>query len=261
MLNAIHRYGAYDGKSWAGASVKSEAPAKAAHKTIGAIETEQLAKIPSAPLKALFSQVYRGRQKEIRSGVEAALAAGIDPLTVITEALTPAIKAVGANFSCGDMFLPELIMASGAMQEAMKVITPLLAGRTDSVRKARVLLGTIKGDLHDIGKNIVRALLEGNGFQVVDIGIDNAPEKFVEAAKKHSPDVIGYSGLLTTTLGGMPDQIDALKKAGMRDRVITIVGGAPVTEDFAKRNGVDLFGKDANEGVLAIENAIAARAR
>ena len=124
-----------------------------------------------------------------------------------------------------------------------------------------MLIGTIKGDLHDIGKNIVKALLEGNGFQVVDIGIDNAPEKFVAAVKKHSPDVVGYSGLLTTTLGGMPDQIEALKKAGLRESVITIVGGAPVTEDFAKRNGVDLFGKDANEGVLAIEKALAARKR
>ncbi len=261
MLNAIHKYGVYDEKSWTGAAVKPAAPVKAEKKTIGAKEADLLAGIPSIPLKALFSQVYRGKQKEIRAGVEAALKAGIDPLSVIADALTPAIKAVGANFSCGDMFLPELIMASNAMQEAMKAITPLLAGRADRVQKGRVLLGTIKGDLHDIGKNIVRALLEGNGFQVVDIGIDNPPEKFVDAAKKNAPDVIGYSGLLTTTLGGMPDQIEALKKAGLRDTVITIVGGAPVTEDFAKRNGVDLFGKDANEGVLAIEKAIAARSR
>jgi corrinoid protein of di/trimethylamine methyltransferase len=261
MLNAIHKYGVYDDKSWTGAAVKAEVPLKAEKKTIGAKEADLLAGIPSAPLKTLFSQVYRGKQKEIRAGVEAALKAGIDPLALIADALTPAIKAVGANFSCGDMFLPELIMASNAMQEAMKAITPLLAGRADRVQKGRVLLGTIKGDLHDIGKNIVRALLEGNGFQVVDIGIDNPPEKFVDAAKKHAPDVIGYSGLLTTTLGGMPDQIEALKKAGVRDSVITIVGGAPVTEDFARRNGVDLFGKDANEGVLAIEKAIAARAR
>jgi methylmalonyl-CoA mutase cobalamin-binding domain/chain len=260
MLNAIHRYGVYDQKAWAGAAAASAAPAKAERKTIAAIEADSLGGISSAPLKALFSQVYRGKQKDIRSGVEAALAAGIDPLTVIAEALTPAIKAVGANFSCGDMFLPELIMASAAMQEAMKAITPLLA-RGERVRKGTVLLGTIKGDLHDIGKNIVRALLEGNGFDVVDIGIDNPPEKFVEAARKHSPDVIGYSGLLTTTLGGMPDQIAALKKAGIRDAVITIVGGAPVTEDFARRNGVDLFGKDANTGVLAIEKALAAKRR
>jgi 5-methyltetrahydrofolate--homocysteine methyltransferase len=212
-------------------------------------------------MKQIFSQIYRGRMKEIRASVEAALASKADPLTIISEALTPAIKAVGTNFSCGDMFLPELIMASTAMQEAMKVISPLLAGRKEAARKGKVLIGTIKGDLHDIGKNIVRALLEGNGFEVVDIGIDNAPEKFVEAARKNAPDVIGYSGLLTTTLGGMPEQMEALKKADLREKVITIVGGAPVTEDFARRNGVDLFGKDANEGVLAIEKALAGRKR
>jgi methylmalonyl-CoA mutase cobalamin-binding domain/chain len=259
MLNAIHAYGAYDEKSWTGAAVKAPAPQKAERKTISAKESDHVAAIASPVLKQVFSSVYRGKQKDIRASVEAALAAKIDPLAIIADALTPAIKAVGANFSCGDMFLPELIMASNAMQEAMKVLAPLLAGRSDRVRKGTVLLGTIKGDLHDIGKNIVKALLEGNGFQVVDIGIDNAPEKFVEAARKHGPDVIGYSGLLTTTLGGMPEQIEALIKAGIRDKVITIVGGAPVTEDFARRNGVDLFGKDANEGVLAFEKALAAR--
>jgi 5-methyltetrahydrofolate--homocysteine methyltransferase len=260
MLNAIHTYGAYDEKSWTGAAVRAPVPQKAERKTISAKEADHVAAIASPALKQVFSNVYRGRHKDIRASVEAALAARVDPLAIIADALTPAIKAVGANFSCGDMFLPELIMASNAMQEAMKVLTPLLAGRSDMPRKGTVVLGTIKGDLHDIGKNIVRALLEGNGFQVVDIGIDNAPEKFVEAARKHGPDVIGYSGLLTTTLGGMPEQIEALAKAGLRDKVLTIVGGAPVTEDFARRNGVDLFGKDANEGVLVIEKALAARA-
>ena len=261
MINAIHRYGVYDEKSWAGAAVKPGAAAatsKPARTTVAQKEAEQVSRIAPV-LKPLFSAVYRGRHKEIRAAVEQALAAKVDALAIITEALTPAIKAVGANFSCGDMFLPELIMASNAMQEAMKVLTPLLAGRTDRPRRGKVLLGTIKGDLHDIGKNIVRALLEGNGFEVVDLGIDNAPQKFVDAVKKTAPDVVGYSGLLTTTLGSMPEQIEALKKAGLREKVITIVGGAPVTEDFARRNGVDLFGKDANEGVLAIEKALAAR--
>jgi methylmalonyl-CoA mutase cobalamin-binding domain/chain len=260
MLNAIHRYGAYDEKSWA-VSAPVAAKEKPAAGRIRAKEADYTGAISSPALKRIFEHVYRGSQKQMRAGVEAALNEKIDPLVIIGEALTPAIKAVGTNFSCGDMFLPELIMASNAMQEAMKVLSPLLAGRADVVRKGTVLIGTIKGDLHDIGKNIVRALLEGNGFQVVDIGIDNAPEKFVDGIRKHSPDVVGYSGLLTTTLGSMPDQMEALKKAGLRDRVITIVGGAPVTEDFAKRNGVDLFGKDANEGVLAIEKALAARKR
>jgi 5-methyltetrahydrofolate--homocysteine methyltransferase len=260
MLNAIHAYGQYDEKSWTGVTLPSVAAApKALRKTLKEQEAELAAAIGSPALKKAFSDVYRGKQKEIRASVEAALAAGVDARAVIEQALTPAIKAVGAAFSCGDMFLPELIMASNAMQEAMKALTPLLAGRTDRPRRGKVLLGTIKGDLHDIGKNIVRALLEGNGFQVVDIGIDNAPEKFVQAVQANAPDVVGYSGLLTTTLGGMPDQLDALKKAGLREKVITIVGGAPVTADFARRNGVDLFGKDANEGVLAIEKALASR--
>jgi 5-methyltetrahydrofolate--homocysteine methyltransferase len=258
MLNAIHKYGLYSEKAWTGGA----APAAVGQKPAGRIRAKEedfTAKIPSAALKRVFEGVYRGRQKEMKASVEAALAEKIDPLSIISGALTPAIKAVGANFSSGDMFLPELIMASNAMQEAMKVLAPLLAGRTEAARRGKVVLGTIKGDLHDIGKNIVRALLEGNGFTVVDIGIDNAPEKFVAAIQAHAPDVVGYSGLLTTTLGSMPEQIEALKKAGLREKVITIVGGAPVTEDFAKRNGVDLFGKDANEGVLAIEKALAAR--
>jgi len=260
MLNAIHRYGVYDEKSWAGAA-PAAAKEKPAAGRIRAKEADYTGDISSPALKRIFELVYRGSYKQMKGAVETALEAKIDPLTIIGEALTPAIKAVGTNFSCGDMFLPELIMASNSMQEAMKVLSPLLSGRTDLPRKGKVLIGTIKGDLHDIGKNIVRALLEGNGFQVVDIGIDNAPEKFLDGIRKHSPDVVGYSGLLTTTLGGMPDQIEALKKAGLRESVITIVGGAPVTEDFAKRNGVDLFGKDANEGVLAIEKALAARKR
>jgi 5-methyltetrahydrofolate--homocysteine methyltransferase len=265
MINAIHRYGVYEDKNWTGSDIKAKpaaaqaTPAKPARKGIAQIEAEELATISPASLGPVFSAVYNGTSKSIRSTVEKALAAKIDPLTIIAKGLTPAIKAVGTNFSRGDMFLPQLIMASNAMQEAMKVITPLLVGRQDVVVKGKVLLGTIKGDLHDIGKNIVRALLEGNGFEVVDLGVDISPQKFVDAITLHKPDVVGYSGLLTTTLGGMPEQIEALKKAGLRDKVLTIVGGAPVTEDFAKRNGVDLFASDANEGVLVIEKALAAR--
>lgn len=263
MINAIHRYGVYEDKNWMGTEMKKpsgeKVAAKPARLSIAEMEAKELQSISVVALKPAFSAVYRGATKDVIVAVEAALAAKIDPLLIVSSALTPAIKAVGSSFSRGDMFLPQLIMAAKAMQEAMKIITPILVGRSDTVHKGKVLLGTIKGDLHDIGKNIVRALLEGNGFEVIDIGVDVAPEKFVEAIKLHKPDVVGYSGLLTTTLGGMPEQIDALKKAGLRDKVLTIVGGAPVTLDFAKRNGIDLFAMDANEGVLAIEKALAAR--
>jgi 5-methyltetrahydrofolate--homocysteine methyltransferase len=259
MLNAIHRFGVYGAKAWTGARV-APAERQPEKQPFRAREAAGLESIASPAMRLIFSQVYRGRQKEIRASIEAALAEKVEPLRILGEALTPAIKAVGANFSSGDMFLPELLMASGAMQEAMKVLTPLLKGERARARKATVLLGTIKGDLHDIGKNIVKALLEGNGFEVIDIGIDNAPSKFVDAARRCAPDVIGYSGLLTTTLGGMPEQMQALREAGLREKTITIVGGAPVTKDFAERNGVDLFGKDANAGVLAIEAELVRRA-
>jgi len=256
MLNAVHKYGVYDEKSWAVKAAKAVAP-KAVQKAEKIHEQDFLAKIKDDQSKKLFDQVYKGDAKGIAGTVQAALAAKHDPMDIIARALTPAIKAVGDKFSTGEMFLPELLMAAGAVQEAMKVLTPLLRDRPEAGSKGRILIGTIKGDLHDIGKNIVKALLEGNGFEVVDLGINNAPEKYVEAIKAHKPQVVGYSGLLTTTLAGMPDQIAALKEAGLRDQVITIVGGAPVSADFAKRNGVDLYGKDANEAVKVIEKALA----
>jgi 5-methyltetrahydrofolate--homocysteine methyltransferase len=259
MLNAIHKYGVYDEKSWAVKAPKAAAP-KAEERTERIHEQDFLKKLKDDRYKRLFDQVYKGDAKGIGAMVRAALEARHDPMDLIARALTPAIKAVGDKFSSGEMFLPELLMAAGAMQEAMKMLTPLLAGKAEAASKGRVLIGTIQGDLHDIGKNIVKALLEGNGFEVVDLGINNAPAKYVEAIKAHSPQVVGYSGLLTTTLAGMPDQMAALKEAGLRDRVITIVGGAPVSADFARRNGVDLYGKDANEAVKVIEKALA-RAR
>jgi 5-methyltetrahydrofolate--homocysteine methyltransferase len=254
MLNAIHTFGVYEEKQWVVA--ESTAPVVEEQREEKIREEDLLKQIQSDRYKRLFDQVYRGDQAGIGETVQAALAEGSDPMELIAEALTPAIKAVGDKFSTGEMFLPELLMATTAMQEAMKGITPLLQEREDVVSKGRVVIGTIKGDLHDIGKNIVRALLEGNGFEVVDIGIDNPPEKFVEAVKKHEPEVVGYSGLLTTTLASMPDQIAALKEAGLREKVRTIVGGAPVTQEFAERNGVDLYGMDANQAVKVIEQAL-----
>jgi corrinoid protein of di/trimethylamine methyltransferase len=272
MVNAAHEYGRYDEKVWMatpkGAGAQRAAakggPAKPAalrvkEKREKIHEEDFLRKLEADSLKRLFDQVYKGDAKGIQATVRAALGEGRDPMDLIATALTPAIKAVGNKFSTGEMFLPELLMAAGAMQEAMKILAPLLKERKEAASKGRVLIGTIQGDLHDIGKNIVKALLEGNGFEVVDIGINNPPAKFVEAVKGRKPQVVGYSGLLTTTLAGMPQQIAALEEAGLRSQVLTIVGGAPVTDEFAKRNGVDLYGKDANEAVKVIEKALAAK--
>jgi 5-methyltetrahydrofolate--homocysteine methyltransferase len=261
MLNAVHEYGRYDQKRWAGApkgAAAKPAALKVEEKREKIHEEDFLKKLKADTLKRLFDQVYKGDAKSIQSTVRAALSEGRDPLDIIATALTPAIKAVGDKFSTGEMFLPELLMAAGAMQEAMKILAPLLQTRKEATSKGRVVIGTIEGDLHDIGKNIVKALLEGNGFEVVDIGINNPPAKFVDAVKGSQPQVVGYSGLLTTTLAGMPQQIAALEEAGLRDKVLTIVGGAPVTDEFARRNGVDLYGKDANQAVKVIEKALAA---
>ena len=255
MINAVHKYGGYEEKHWTVSVQTEELQEKKAESESYGQKLGEL--IDSDLLKELYDGIYRGDVKAAVAVLKKALEAGLDAMDAVSKALTPAIKAVGEDFSTGRIFLPELLMASNAMKEALKIVSPLLAQKAEHVSKGKVLVGTIKGDLHDIGKNIVRSLLEGNGFEVVDIGIDNSPEVYVEAIKKHEPDVVGYSGLLTTTLAEIPDQMAALREADLRDRVITIVGGAPVTRDFADRNGIDLYGKDANEAVKVIEKALA----
>jgi 5-methyltetrahydrofolate--homocysteine methyltransferase len=261
MINAIHRYGVYEGEQWS--SIGTE---KIQHETppevsVHSVYGDHKGGVEGGILQKIFDAVYTGEQDMIKELIEEALDENHAPIDVIDNALTPAIKEVGDEFSTGELFLPDLLLAANTMQEAMQILTPLMQDSEQRKGKGRVVIGTIKGDLHDIGKNLVIALLKGNGFEVVDLGIDNGPEAFVNAVKEHSPDVVGYSGLLTTTLGGIPDQIRALQKEGLRDTVLTIVGGAPVTQDFASRNGIDLYGKDANEAVKVIENALVDRKR
>jgi 5-methyltetrahydrofolate--homocysteine methyltransferase len=251
MINAIHRYGLYDDERlWVvsgGGSIEREEKTKTVPHPEKKIRDESLQKI--------FSAVYHG-EVHVKDAVEKALAAGFLAIDIVDKALTPAIREVGDEFSTGELFLPDLILAANTMQEAMNVLTPLLEKGKKRFSKGKIVIGTIKGDLHDIGKNMVIALLKGNGFEVVDLGVDNPPEAFVRAVREHNPDVVGYSGLLTTTLSGIPDQLEKLRKEGLRDEVLTIVGGAPVTEEFAQRNGIDLYGKDANEAVKVIERAL-----
>jgi 5-methyltetrahydrofolate--homocysteine methyltransferase len=257
MINAIHRYGLYEGECW---SFTGESRTE----TVTATEEETAAPPghQGSPegvqgiLKEVYDAVYNG-EENIVSLVERALEEGQGPMDIIDGALTPAIREVGDCFSTGELFLPDLLLAAHTMQQAIGRLTPLMEEGEGPASKGRVVIGTIKGDLHDIGKNMVIALLRGNGFDVIDLGIDNGPDAFVRAVEEHGPDVVGYSGLLSTTLGGIPDQIEALKKAGFHDKVLSIVGGAPVTQDFAERNGIDLYGKDANEAVLVIERALA----
>ena len=256
MINAIHRYGSYEGEQWSFIGVA--APEAAVKEEEREPEEDYRSRVKPGVLREIYDCIYSGGHDAINDLVKSALSEKHRPVEIINHAMTPAIRAVGDHFSTGELFLPDLLLAADTMQEAMSVLVPLMEERDRAVSKGKVVLGTIKGDLHDIGKNMVKALLKGNGFEVIDIGIDNGPEKFVDAIKKHGPDVVGYSGLLTTTLAGIPDQMEALKKAGLRDKVLTIVGGAPVSREFAERNGVDLYGKDANEAVKVIEKALAA---
>jgi 5-methyltetrahydrofolate--homocysteine methyltransferase len=258
MVNAIHRYGGYAGGMWSfTGDAKDRSIVAEKEKTSEALPREEYREgVKAGVLQEIFDAIYRGEQERVESLVTKALDSGNKPVDIIDGAMTPAIREVGEEFSTGELFLPDLLLAAHTMQEAMNMLTPLMEEGEGRVSRGRVVIGTIKGDLHDIGKNMVIALLKGNGFEVVDLGIDNAPVDFVEAVQQQRPDVVGYSGLLTTTLGGIPDQIEALKKVGLRDRVLTIVGGAPVTAEFADRNNIDLYGKDANEAVKVIEKAL-----
>jgi 5-methyltetrahydrofolate--homocysteine methyltransferase len=259
MINAIHRYGSYEEGVWSffGDSKKKPAASGLAETGEKPAHVEHHVEPQSGVMKKIFNAIYSGEQDGIDGFIKEALDSGSTPASIIDNAMTPAIREVGEEFSTGELFLPDLLLAAQTMSQAMDLLTPLMEKGGGPKSRGRVLIGTIKGDLHDIGKNMVIALLKGNGFEVVDLGIDNAPDAFAEAVKEHGPDVVGYSGLLTTTLAGIPDQIEALKKEGLRDSVLTIVGGAPVTLEFAERNGIDLYGKDANEAVKVIDNALA----
>ncbi|MHB1406962.1 MAG: cobalamin B12-binding domain-containing protein [Desulfitobacteriaceae bacterium] len=168
----------------------------------------------------------------------------VDPVSIINDGLMPGMNVVGVRFKAGDMFVPEVMMSAKAMAAGIELVKPLIA-ESNMPTAGKVVIGTVKGDLHDIGKKLVNMMLESAGFQIVDLGVDIAPAKFVEAVKEHKPQVIGMSALLTTTMLSMKDTIDALKEEGLRDSVKIIIGGAPVTQSFAEQIGADGYAPDA----------------
>jgi 5-methyltetrahydrofolate--homocysteine methyltransferase len=167
-----------------------------------------------------------------------ALEAGVEPAAILADALVPAMTTVGERFECGEYFVPDLLVAARAMKAAFEPLRPLLA-HGGAASAGRVVIGTVKGDLHDIGKNLVAAMLEGGGFDVIDLGADVAPSRFVDEVRARGASLVALSALLTTTMPGMKDTIDALRAAGVRDGVRVMVGGAPVTEAFARTIGAD----------------------
>ncbi|MGQ9479455.1 MAG: cobalamin B12-binding domain-containing protein [Thermoproteota archaeon] len=177
-----------------------------------------------------------------------ALEKGVHPKEIISKGISPAMDEVGRRFESSEYFLSELIVASEIGKEISQLLKPYFKG-SDVKKRGKVVVGTVKGDLHDIGKNIFKMMLEAADFEVIDLGTDVSAEKFVEAVRSIKPDILGISALLTITMGEMENVINELKKAGLRDSVKVIVGGAPITEEYARKIGADGYGKDAIVGV------------
>ncbi len=196
-------------------------------------------------LKEIYDNTILGKAAEVKALIEKGLAEHIDPLDLLYKALLPALQEVGRRFEIGEFFVPEMLMSAKAMQGALVLLRPLLAAK-GSTSLGKVVMGTVKGDVHDIGKNLCNIMLEGAGFEVIDLGVNTPPEKFVEAVQKHQPQIVGFSAFLTTTMPMFKTNIEALKKAGLRDKVFVMVGGAPVTAQYAEMVGADYYGPDAS---------------
>ncbi|MBW2031264.1 MAG: corrinoid protein [Deltaproteobacteria bacterium] len=195
--------------------------------------------------------VIAGKGDELKALVKHALEQGKGAKEIIDMGLLPGMDVVGKMMKTGEMFIPEVLLSARTMQGSLDILKPLLVGDETSSAGA-VIIGTVEGDLHDIGKNLVAMLLEGAGFTVINLGTGIKPEAFVEAVKEHKPDIVGMSALLTTTMPKMDETIQAIKEAGLRDQVKVMVGGAPVTEDFAEKIGADGYGANA---AAAVEKA------
>jgi 5-methyltetrahydrofolate--homocysteine methyltransferase len=196
-------------------------------------------------LDELRQSVIDGNASSAQDLVKQAMGAGLPPERILNEGLISAMSEVGRLFECGEFFVPEMLIAARAMKGGLELLRPSLAEA--NVRAiGKVAIGTVQGDLHDIGKNLVAMMLEGAGFQVIDLGVDVSPQKFVDAVKTHQPDLIGCSALLTTTMPKMKATVEALKEAGLRSSVKVMIGGAPVTEKYASEIGADLYAPDAS---------------
>lgn len=207
----------------------------------------------------LYDAILNGNAKKAHAVTEAAIAAGDQPMALIQESMVPAMDEVGRLFECEEYFVPELLLAGRAMKGAMELLKPLLAASGQKMA-VRVVIGTVKGDLHDIGKNIVASMLEGSGFEVIDLGTDVSPENFVTAVEQRKPHVVCMSALLTVTMPAMKTTIDALQTAGLRTQVKVLIGGAPVTHQYAKEIGADGYSENANGAVGLVKNLLAEEA-
>jgi len=209
-------------------------------------------------LRQLYDDTLVGNGPSVLELTNAGLAAGLGPETLLYEALIPSLEEVGARFERGDFFVPEMLIAGKAMAGALEILRPLLA-ETGAETIGKIVMGTVKGDVHDIGKNLVNIMFEGAGFHVIDLGVQVAPEKFVDAVVEHRPDIVGFSAFLTTTMPMFKANINALNKAGLREKVLVMVGGAPVTQEYADIVGADGYAADASAAVVKAKQLIAGR--
>jgi methylmalonyl-CoA mutase cobalamin-binding domain/chain len=210
---------------------------------------------PEEILKGLYDNTLIGNAPEVKQLTETGVADGMDPESMLYDALIPSLEEVGARFERGDFFVPEMLIAARAMQGALDILRPLLA-ETGVQTVGTYVMGTVKGDVHDIGKNLVNIMLEGAGFTVHDLGVNVAPEVFIDAINEHKPDIVGFSAFLTTTMPMFKANINALEKAGIRDNVIVMVGGAPVTQEYADKVGADAYAPDASTAVRMAKDLI-----
>ena len=211
-----------------------------------------LSELPDEELvPQMHDDLYDGLSAEIEEGVNILLERGWEPYKVLTDSLVEGMRIVGIDFRDGILFVPEVLMSANAMKAGMAILRPLLA-ESGAPRMGKMVIGTVKGDIHDIGKNLVSMMMEGAGFEVVDLGINNPVEKYLEALEEHKPDILGMSALLTTTMPYMKVVIDTLKEKGMRDDYIVMVGGAPLNEEFSEAIGADAYCRDA---AVAVETA------
>lgn len=206
-------------------------------------------------LKQLYEAIVTGDASASRNLTQQALADGSDPLKLINEYMVPAMDEVGRRFECSEFFVPELLIAARAMKAALELIRPLLAARGQQPA-GRVAIGTVRGDLHDIGKNLVASLLEGGGFEVIDLGVNVPPAKFIATIQERNANIIAMSALLTTTMPAMKRTIEALKQAGVREKVQVLVGGAPITQKFADEIGADGYSENAVGAVALAKRAV-----
>ncbi len=199
-------------------------------------------------LQEMASNLYNGDEEAVAGLVQKALDQGMAPEEILSAGLIAGMDEVGRDFKAGDLFVPEVLIAARAMSAGMAILRPLLA-EGDMIGAGKCVIGTVKGDLHDIGKNLVKMMLEGAGFQTIDLGTDVDAATFVSAAQEHQPDLLGMSALLTTTMVNMKGTLEALVEAGVRDSIKIMVGGAPVTAAFAEEIGADAYAPDAATAV------------